>query len=245
MEQEFESAVFSRPFVYRFGDCDDKKEASLYAVMKLLSEISGEGYERRGGLEHAALWEKGQVFLLSRLCLSFHRQPAYGEETIVSTWAREIKGPIFYRDYEIKSEKGELLVSGTSAWLVVNPVSREILRPASIDDLPVMDARKADCPEPKKLRKDPSLGTLGERPVYYSDIDSNGHMNNAVYGRTAVDFLPVEYRRKRIKDFFITFNIETRPDETLEIRGGKLEQGYALQGNVKGEMHFAAEFLFA
>ena len=243
MEQWYEGAVYNRRFTFRYGDCDDKSRGSLFSVMKLLSEIAGEGY---GGLgkEYAELWRTGQAFLLSRMSLRFHRTPVYTESVIASTWAREARGPLFYRDFEIRSEEGAVLVSASSAWLLVDIGSREILRPEALTLPPKTESRVADCPESKKIRADKKLVPIGERPVYHSDLDGNGHMNNAVYGRIATDFLPEIYREKALRDVFVDFHLETKLGQALEIYGGGVKNGYKLQGRIGDELHFGTEFIY-
>lgn len=243
-EEWYNKARFYRRFCFRFGDCDQNKTASLFAIMKLFSEMAGEDYEGRG-LGHTVLWEHGQAFLLSRMSLRFHRTPRYGERTVAVTWERFAKGVFFYRDYEIRSESGELLVSGTSLWFIVNPLSREVLRPDMLmGGVLTGDPSAAECAPCKKVRRNDSLPLLGLREICFSDIDANGHVNNAVYGKIADDFLPDEYRRLGVKDIFIEFKSETVQGDTLEIKGAPTENGFSVQG-ISGEKYgFGVEFGF-
>lgn len=239
----YDGARFLRRFTFRFGDCGSEKTAGLYSVMKLFSEMAGEDYEGKG-LGHTVLWEHGQAFLLARMALRFKRMPVYGETTTTSTWERFAKGALFYRDFIISSESGEELVTATTLWFIIDPVSREILRPESLyGGLRAGDPTAADDLACRKIRKNDELPLLGLRPVYNSDIDANGHVNNAVYGKIADDFLPAEYR-KRVRELYIEFKSETKLGETLEIRGGKTDAGFAVQGVSDGVMHFGAEFVF-
>lgn len=238
-----EEVVFKRKFTFRFGDCTPRKEASVFTVLKVLSEIAGEHYENIG-LGHEGLLEQGIVFLLSRVSLRINALPRYAQSVVVSTWERDVKGPLFYRDYEVKGEDGELLISASSAWLIANPVTREILRPAAVNNMAHRNPRKAACDEPKKLRRNPELAQLGERPIYYSDLDGNGHVNNAVYGAISMDFLPEPLREKSLRDFHISFNMEVHPGETLTVFGGESRDGYELQGRTGDDLHFAALFVF-
>ena len=243
-EEWYDGAYFNRKFIFRFGDCDRTKNASLYAVMKLLSELAGEDYERRG-LGYEYLLEHGQALLLSRMKFRFARMPVHTEKIVACTWERLVKGPFFYRDFEIRSESGDLLVSGSSHWLLVDIISREILRPSSLaEGRRQTDLRKSDCPECEKLKKTGDLPILGYRPVYYSDLDGNGHVNNAVYGKIAVDFLPEEIRQKKIKGFSINFFMETKQGETLGIVGMETDEGYILQGISRDKLHFGCEFVY-
>lgn len=243
-EEWYDKARFYRRFCFRFGDCDLNKTASLHAVMKLFSEMAGEDYEGRG-LGHTILWEHGQAFLLSRMSLRFHRKPRYSEQTIAVTWERFSKGVFFYRDYEIRNESGELLISGTSLWFLINPLSREVLRPNMIlGGIRTGDPETADCAPCKKVPRNNSLPILGSRPIYFSDIDANGHVNNAVYGKIADDFLPDDYRKRGVRDVFIEFKTETVKGDTLLIKGAPTENGFIVQG-MSGEMYaFGVEFVF-
>lgn len=242
-EEWYDGAYFNRKFIFRFGDCDKTKNASLYAVMKLLSELAGEDYERRG-LGYEYLLKHGQALLLSRMRFKFARMPEHTEKIVASTWERFDKGPYFYRDFEIKSESGELLIAASSQWFLVDIMSREVLRPGSMaEGRRRLDPRKSGCPDCEKLKKTVDLPVLGFRPVYYSDLDGNSHVNNAVYGKIAVDFLPEEIRKKEIKDFSINFFMETKQNETLEICGAESDKGYIIQGISNDALRFGCEFV--
>jgi acyl-ACP thioesterase len=239
-----DGAVFYREFIFRFGDCDCNKSASLYALMKLFSEIAGEDYERRG-LGYARLGERGQAVLISKLRLRVFRMPAHIEKTRTATWERGTRGPYFLRDFEMQAEDGTRLITACSQWFLVDVLSREVLRPAALTGgNRQLDSRRADCPECEKLKLREAMPLLGRRPVYFSDLDANGHVNNAVYGRIAVDFLPEAYRQRALKGASLVFTRETRPGETLGIYGLESEKGYLLQGSANGGKHFACEMLY-
>ncbi|PKM74134.1 MAG: hypothetical protein CVU91_03570 [Firmicutes bacterium HGW-Firmicutes-16] len=243
-EEWYNGVYFNRKFLFRFGDCDSRKKASLYSMMKLLSELSGEDYERRG-VGYELLAKSGQAMLLSRMRLKFSRLPDHIENVVATTWERGVKGPYFFRDYEITTETGELLCSGSSDWFLVDITTREILRPSAltVGDRQ-LETRKSDAPECEKLRKIEALPLLGKRPVFYTDLDGNGHVNNAVYARIAVDFLPDAIRGKEMKEFSINFFIETKLGETLELTGTETVNGFAIQGSANGTHRFGCEFAF-
>ena len=243
-DEWYEGASFKRISTFRFGDCNPDKNATLYAIMKLLSETACDDYEGRG-LGHAVLKKHEQAMLVSRLALHIEQMPVYGEKVITATWERMMKGPFFYREYEIQTESGKLLVSGSSLWMLVDTKTKSILRPEKlIGGNRQMDERKSSCPDCRRLKKRENLPQLGERPVYRSDLDANGHVTNAVYGRIATDFLPAEYCGKTLRDFCINFNMEVRPDDTLRICGEPIENGFFEQGITDGEVHYVCAFGF-
>ena len=231
-----------RDFTFCFGDCDREKRGSVYAIMKLFSEMAGEDYENRG-LGHAVLWEHGQTFLVTRIRLEFARLPEYAETVRALTWERCVKGPYFYRDFTVDSLEGKRILAGTSMWMLVDPTSREILRPAALfGGMPEGCDETAGCDACKRLKLKPDLPVVGERPIYYSDLDANGHVNNAVYSKIAVDFLPESVRQGGLKAIDVSFAMETKLGETLELHGGEIPGGYAVQGMVGDTLHFACEF---
>jgi len=243
-EAWMDGAFFYRKFTFRFGDCDSQEQATIHALMKLFSELAGEDYERRG-MGYELLRQQAQAMLISHLRLKFHRQPVHMEQTIACTWERGAKGPYFLRDFELRTDSGELLVAGTSQWFMVDIISREVLRPVALSEKNrVIDPRRADCPNCEKLSKSDALPFLGSRPVYYSDLDANGHVNNAVYGRIAVDFLPEELLRKQLEAFSINFSVETKPGESLELCGAQINERFQLRGSAGGTLRFGCAFDF-
>lgn len=239
-----DGAFFTRKFIFRFGDCHRAGNASLYAVMKLFSELAGEDYERRG-LGYDMLAAQGRALLISRLRLKMHRQPRHTEETVAVTWERGEKGPYFLRDFELRSAEGEPLISAGSQWFMVDRASREVLRPGVLgQERRQLDPRRADCPDCGKPARCEKLSLLGSRPVFYSDLDANGHVNNAVYGRIAMDFLPEELRERPPTEVSISFLKETKREETLELFGEVSGDGCRIRGSVDGAPHFALDFTY-
>ncbi len=235
---------YKRNFTFRFGDCDLNKRASVYAIMKLFSETSGEDYEVRG-LGHSFLEQQDQAFLLSRLAIEFNEWPRHTQTVCLSTWEKGAKGPFFHRDYEMRDTQGALMAAGTSCWLLVKISTREILRPMELyGGLPAENTNHAPCAACKRIRPRGEAALLGQRSVYYSDIDGNGHVNNAVYGRIATDFLPEKFILTPPKRLDINFNMETKLGESMDIYGSEEKGGYIIQGKIGSLPHFGLEFGF-
>ena len=83
---------------------------------------------------------------------------------------------------------------------------------------------------------------MGERPIYYSDLDFNHHLNNAVYGDVLMDFLPAEMRRQPLRKIQISYISESNLGETLKIYGGPTEGGgFFLYGDHERGLSFSAK----
>lgn len=138
------------------------------------------------------------------------------------------KGPRFYREFVMDSSEGERLVSAMTLWILVDPVTRRILRPASfpypIDfQEPGLKGIIGDIPLPKGMETGPPTLTI---PVRYSHIDVNGHVNNTFYGDFTMDALPAELATGHSLDtVVISFQNEARLGEAVEIASTVLPGG--------------------
>ena len=210
--------IYKKDYEVRFFDCTPQKAARLSTVMHVMGDVAGLDYTERG-YGHDELWDKGMVFLLSRVSIHFERMPHADEKIAFTTWEHGIEGPLFYRYFELIDESGAVIADADTAWILVDPVSRKILRPSVFYGEYIIVAEKLiKAPKPTRIRLSDQAVLCGERPVYYSDLDENGHMNNARYADIVFDFLNEEQRKSEISEFMINFNHEALMEDVLEIK---------------------------
>ena len=73
--------------------------------------------------------EAGAISILSRQKLVMAAWPEWGDQLLVRTWVRPIKGPLIHRDYEMlvgDRKVGEC----TASWLTLDVKTRRPIRPA-------------------------------------------------------------------------------------------------------------------
>ena len=63
------------------------------------------------------------------------------------------------------------------------------------------------------------LEELGTRPVYWSDLDGNGHLYSGNYGDIVWDFLPADLRERTPSAFYINYSREATLDQELRLLG--------------------------
>ena len=68
----------------------------LSALLQLQQE-AGERQLAENGMSYNALVDKGVAFLVTRLCSNITRLPEMGEEVVLKTWHRDIKGVQFFQ----------------------------------------------------------------------------------------------------------------------------------------------------
>lgn len=226
----------------RFGDCDYKKRAKISTIMSYFADIAGLAYSSKG-YNHTWLWERDFVFLLSRVSIHVERMPKADETIEVHTWERESKGVLFYRDYTIHDALDTIVVEASSAWILANPHTRQILKPSAFTGTHDPVNKEANAKAPAKFKiADPKI--VGERTIVYSDIDANGHVNNAVYVSIACDFLPPELVEKDITDFRINFKQEAKLGQVMKVSLLTDDGKTFVVGEIGDMVSFESEFTF-
>ena len=236
-----------------FSQCTSSKTMSFYELLKLTSDMAVEDYAEQG-LPREFLIEHGFAFLVSRSSYRFHRLPRENERFTFTTYEEKPEPLQLVRAYECVSEDGTPLITGVSTWILADPVARRIiptkkftLRP------PVESQREHDCLKYGKIALPDDLHLLDERRIRYSDIDGNGHVNNARYGAFLADALPEAYRAKRFTDFRINYSKEAMLDDTMQLYGtfddeackaviiGKTKDGTSFESELYWEAEAAGE----
>lgn len=235
-----EKGVYSQEITLRFCDCDYKKRARVATLMAYMADIAGVAYTKKG-YSHSWLWERNFVFLVSRASMTLHRIPKADETVTLTTWEREIKGALFYRDFAITDKTGATIVEASTAWVLANPQTRQILRPSEFTgDIDAHPDIKANAPHLGKIKPpaDCILQQAGERTIVYSDIDANGHVYNAVYLGIACDFLPESFIAQDFKTIRINFRQEAKLGEHMCVKFHVTDRSAYIIGEVNDGISF-------
>ena len=233
-------SIFKKTVEIRFYDCDSQKRAKVSTINKLIADIAGIGYAA-AGMTHQWLWDHGYVFLLAKVSICFNRMPVADETVTVSTWERGNKGASFLRDFEIFDISGKKLIDARTEWILVNPDSRQIIRPSSFEGLrATLPEKQADAPDCRRLKL-PGGDFAGERKVRYSELDGNGHVYNAVYADIAVDILPPALREKQLRTYQINFVHEAKLGDTLLLYIAADANTATVRGCIEGKDSFICE----
>lgn len=226
----------------RFFHCDPLLRLKLSCLNGFLAEIASTDYEIKGhGRED--LLNRDVLFLLSRVSIQINRMPRYGDRLTLTTWEDQVKGALCIRNFEGEDQNGTLCFSSESAWMVVNPKTRQIRRPNSVDGIYQPSYLPSQAPSCEKLR---FLGGnfIGERIVQYSDLDGNGHTYNAKYSDFAMDVLPDVLRQKELRQFQINFNHEALLGDSVSLFLWQEGDRAMVKGETNGKDCFVCSFLF-
>ena len=212
--------IFTREVKLYFSECDRNKNIHLVTLLQLAADTGVEDYFQRG-ITFDKLQENDYAFLVSRVAMRFHKMPHANQSLTIKTWERGIKGMQVFRDYEIfDTDTKELLVSERSSWLVVNPSTKRIIKPIDFSMREIPSSEKiVDSFECGKIKSSENAVLFDERKIRYSDLDANGHMNNARYGAYIIDSLPSEYQDIDFTDFRLNYAHEAGPGDSISMYG--------------------------
>ncbi|QEY35186.1 acyl-ACP thioesterase [Caproiciproducens galactitolivorans] len=209
-------------------------QMKLSFLMRMCQETS-EQHLDIVGLSYEKLYEDGMVFLLITNRMKIKRMPLRNEEVTIKTHPRGVCGAQFYRDFKIYSGDEQIIdVMQTS--VTADPNSHKILRPKKFLDYGVFSGEKV-APEDRvpKAEIPEDLPFVGERPIRYSDLDYNCHLNNTVYGDIVTDFLPGGHDAFRYAEVQINYINESALGDVLKIYAAR-KDGFVMMkgGNARG-----------
>lgn len=185
----------------------------------VISQSDSLGETNEGFVHNQCIW------VLLKYDITIYEYPKFKDTITVDTKVIGAKKFYGYRQNTIKNSEGKVIGEVFSTAILIDFENRRPMRISSeqgevyglnreLHEVPPLD----DIP---KIKKE---DYLKDYPVRYSDIDSNGHVNNVKYMEMAIDTLPRsilnEYKIFNIK---VLFKKETTDGDTLHIASEVIE----------------------
>jgi acyl-ACP thioesterase len=147
------------------------------------------------------------------------RRPRKDEIITIRTWPRGPEKLFVLRDFELLDEGKQVLARGRSAWLVLDMEKHRPLRPQPIvEHMPLNEGLDALPDGAQGIDAETDLVKIYDRHAAYSDIDYNGHVNNARYVQWIQDAIDPDIlfnaRQMRLD---INYLSEVKPGETIAL----------------------------
>lgn len=220
------------------------------AFMDLAQEAANL-HATRLGFGYDDLIASKTAWVLSRMHVEFVDTPMWREDVTLKTWHKGLERLFFLRDFIVTDPEGKPKIKATTSWLVLNLETRRLVRdPHLLDDGTVCSENVLEKPADKVVMpKDAEIALVVEHNVGYSDLDMNGHVNNAMYMQWAMDAVNYEISSvKPVKEFTINFNHEIKPQETVSIYKAIVEKDDGrhvfIEGKVGEQSSFCVEIVF-
>jgi len=163
------------------------------------------------------LLSKQKLWVLYALKIRIQDYPLWDDMIQLDTWGKSFDGLFAGRDFEIKNQAGDILVTASSTWMIIDSLSHKPCRiPDSFRTIPVME-RSSGAGTPQRLKGLDNAIKISSYPVLYSHIDIYQHVNNSRYIEWCENLLPIDiWEHSEISELEINFLSESLPGNILD-----------------------------
>lgn len=204
------------------------------------------------GFGYDELINSNTAWVLSRIHVKFEKLPLWRQEVNLKTWHKGVAKLFYLRDFILSDTEGNTMIKATTSWLIIDMNTRRLVRNSDLatspdkcnnEDAIAEPADKVVVPvdiEPELVRK---------HPVTWSEIDTNGHVNNVKYAVWALDAVkPEDIKERPLKELLINYDAEVMPGDTVKIYRTiqESEDGlvYYITGKVDDKQNFSVKLIF-
>ncbi|MBQ8811199.1 MAG: hypothetical protein IJZ70_02655 [Bacteroidales bacterium] len=236
---------YTESFTIPCYDTDASWRLKPTSFMNLAQEAAGR-HAVYLGFGYDDLIVANTAWILSRVHVKFIDTPKWREKITLNTWHKGLNRLFFLRDFVLTDIEGRERVKATTSWLVLDLKTRRLVRdPKLMEEGTVCTENALETPADKvQMPKNVDVEHVMEHVVSYSDIDTNGHTNNAMYMQWAMDAVDYETASSRpVKEFAINFNHETKAGEKIDISRASLEKEDGLHVFVEGKTGDVSSFV--
>jgi acyl-ACP thioesterase len=206
---------FEKEFYLRTSDFDCRMGLLPSAVLDFFQDVAGE-HARALGIGREKMAEEHLAWVIVKARYRVLSTPAQFDRIRVSTWPLSPRRSIFQRDYKITDMEGNPLVLGSSEWVVIHTDRRRLVSVGDVYPLTEF-LDEHNFPEGFSRLRDFD-GEGGPQVIYpqFTDIDTNGHVNNIKYANYIMNALAPD-EGERIRDFEIEYHREVMADAPLAL----------------------------
>ena len=144
--------------------------------------------------------ELNQVWLLSAWQICVNRYPHLCERIVIGTSPYDFRGFIGCRNFEMKTESGEVLAYANSIWSLMDvgkmtpaKPNEKMLKGYVLEDKYPMEYA------PRKINVPANGQDMEPFTVKAHHLDTNNHVNNGQYVRMAMEYIPKDFIVKQLR----------------------------------------------
>lgn len=242
------SKTYSKDHTITCYEADANQLMRPTAMLDLMQEAAGINATTLG-FGYDEMVSSNTAWVLSRINVKFINTPKWREEVNLKTWHKGMSKLFYLRDFILSDKEGNPMVLATTSWLIIDLNTRRLVRNSDLAlndtamDAIATPADKVVVPvdvEPELVRK---------HPVTWSEIDTNGHVNNVKYAVWAIDAVkPEDIKERPLKELLINYDAEVMPGDIVKISRVRqeTEEGiiYYITGKVADKQNFAVKLVF-
>ena len=240
--------AFSKDYTITCYEADANQLMRPTAMLDLMQEAANVNASTLG-FGYDEMMNSNTAWVLSRIHVKFNNTPRWRDEVNLKTWHKGVSKLFYLRDFILSDKEGTPMVLATTSWLIIDMNTRRLVRNSdlALNNTAIhaieTPADKVVVPvdiEPELVRK---------HPVTWSEIDTNGHVNNVKYAVWAIDAVKQEDIKERpLKELLINYDAEVMPGDVVKISRirQETEEGivYYITGKVSDKQNFSVKLVF-
>ena len=221
--------MYTKKHYVESTEVDSRLNLKLADLFRIMQDVATEDAERLD-IGKCATLDKGFYWVITRYSVTIHKYPKYLETVNVTTYPQGQNRFIYPRNFIITSQSGEVLITASSTWLILEKATHKIALHV-FDGQDVLEEH-LDGEEENAIKVEISDPTfIEERKVRYSDIDLNGHLNNTRYIEYIVDSLGDEFHQNKvIKHITINYDKEVKIGDVVKLYRKTIDDIDYIQG---------------
>ena len=220
-------------------DCDLGCLWRPSAILTAMQETAGM-HSHILGCGRETLVQKGVVWVLTRCEVQMEKEARMGSRLSIETFPMPLRRWFFPRYFVFRDEEGAQVGAAGTLWVLFDLEKRCMVAPGDVagaipDNSDLTPPLGVPGPVPRLTGE---TAASARTPVY-SELDVNGHVNNARYADWLCDALGLEVMREyRVKTMRLSYAAEIRPGQAMELRLTRDGLAYHLTGAHEGKTHF-------
>ena len=221
-------------------DCDLGGLWKPSAILTAMQETAGM-HSHILGCGRETLVQKGVVWVLTRCEVQMEKEARMGSRLSIETFPMPLRRWFFPRYFVFRDEEGAQVGAAGTLWVLFDLEKRCMVAPGDVAGaIPDNSDLTPPLGVPGPVPRLTTGGTLeSARTPVYSELDVNGHVNNARYADWLCDALGLEVMREyRVKTMRLSYAAEIRPGQAMELRLTRDGLAYHLTGAHEGKTHF-------
>lgn len=217
--------ILEEKFVIPSYFVDDNAQMTVTSLFQLIQEMS-DRHATILGAGWQQLRHRGYFWVITKIKLIINRLPSWQESVLLRTWVKKSEAATSPRDFEMEDADGNLLVSASTIWAIIDIEQNRPQRMDMFDDLFLPQERSAMDKKPPKIGPIQLPDTLPEpKSVLHSDIDMNRHVNNAHYIQWAFDSVSDEFLKShKISSVVVNFIAQAKPGDQYMVCSQPLDE---------------------
>ena len=208
--------IYSQNFRIDDAMADRYGRLKASSILTIIQEASGHHSDLLKA-DRETLENQDLFWAVSRHRIQISRIPRLGETLRVETWPMPTTRVAYPRSVVAWDEEGRECFRAISLWVLMDRKTRNMITPGKSGIVVSGTLRGTELSVPSSLCPVKSRN-LGNRTVCFTDLDRNGHMNNARCMDWISDLLPSIFHKDHpMKEFTICYLSEAKEGEPLEL----------------------------